>query len=347
MQTNVSTHRVADVILVAVTVYNDTSIDCRVRIQNQLNGPVLPPRRAGLPVSGWDTAGYDGSVLAGERITVGYACPVDDDSIPSASEVVSVEAHADDMMNTHSPPDASITSPVDTVIRTLGRARPPIDAIPDSTSNSRLISTSTPLCSFSSYSEGDCTETRVESKTKAKAKAKSTPTPTETDPDTTSMTSESQTNQTLLPPCVDAWLADIEDRCAQSADTNLSAMNNARQTIPEETDTEATSSAPSEPTESSVKTEYRALTEVKTRIDQIITTPPHTIEQPIRALRHIATRTVHPSSSPNVSDTRYKETSVVDNSELPYCSGESSGEHADIGPATERAWSSNRDGLPE
>ena len=43
--------------LVGVRVRNDEAVPRRVRIESRIDGPLLPPRRGGVPESGWDATG--------------------------------------------------------------------------------------------------------------------------------------------------------------------------------------------------------------------------------------------------------------------------------------------------
>lgn len=317
MQTSVSTHRAANVILVAVTVYNNTSVDCRVRVQNRLNGPVLPPRQAGIPASGWDTAGYNGYVPAGKRMTIGYACPSDDndddDTVPSIDETVSVEAHAGNIADSTSI-NTSIPSPTDAVIRTLGRARPPVDA----------VSGSNPISRFSSDSPTDNGAETLG-----------------TDRDITSAVSASKNKQTLLPPCVDTWLTAIEGQSDQSMGIDQSVSNRTRQTRINMMNIAHAPRTSSKPNKQLTEAEYEALEEIKTRVDHIITPSPHVADQPISALRQIATRTIDTSSSSGASDMQHMEASVADDSKVTCHCRSDSEKHTDINSAPDRTQSTN------
>ncbi|WP_251342185.1 hypothetical protein [Haloplanus halophilus] len=108
-----------DVALVTVDLRNPSPVDRRVRVENRLDGPVLPPRRAGVPEPGWDDDGFTGVVPAGERRALGYACPA-----PGERPPVSV---ADEGRAT----DGEPVSAVATAVRELADARPPADAVPD------------------------------------------------------------------------------------------------------------------------------------------------------------------------------------------------------------------------
>jgi len=111
----------ADVTLVTVEVRNPSSVPRRVRVTNRLDGRVLPPRRDGVPESGWDEEGFEGVVPSDGRRVLGYAC-----SAPSCRPPVSVtdEGRA---------ADAEESATAATVLRELGDARPPADALPSAT----------------------------------------------------------------------------------------------------------------------------------------------------------------------------------------------------------------------
>lgn len=124
-------------LLVAGQLSNDTPVDRRVRLENRLDGPVLPPRANGVPEAGWDENGYETVVPAGERVAVGYACPVLSTESPvtesppteprvtepPAELVANDRATADDAAE-----DTPLTLPA--VVRRLGAAEPPRDAVP-------------------------------------------------------------------------------------------------------------------------------------------------------------------------------------------------------------------------
>lgn len=92
----------------------------RVRIENRLDGPVWPPRRRGVPAEGWTDEGFAGVVAPDDRLLLGYACPAEPADPPAAIAAEVPEAEAG---------DGSVT-PLE-VVRALGRAAPPHDAVPD------------------------------------------------------------------------------------------------------------------------------------------------------------------------------------------------------------------------
>jgi hypothetical protein len=107
-----------DVVLVTVRLRNPSPVDRRVRVDNRLDGTVLPPRRAGVPEPGWDADGFEGLVPAGERRAIGYACPAPETRPPVA---VVDEGRATEVNEATTAADA---------VRELGDACPPVDALP-------------------------------------------------------------------------------------------------------------------------------------------------------------------------------------------------------------------------
>ncbi|MFW5935376.1 MAG: hypothetical protein ACOCQL_05955 [Halolamina sp.] len=113
MELDWSQEAAGPVTLVHARLRNERATDRRVRLRNRLDGPVLPPRRHGVPEAGWDREGTTAVVPAGERVAVGYACPA-----PAADPpVVVVEVTATEG-------DAEEESP-ETAVRELGDHRPP------------------------------------------------------------------------------------------------------------------------------------------------------------------------------------------------------------------------------
>ncbi|ELZ95064.1 hypothetical protein C440_08307 [Haloferax mucosum ATCC BAA-1512] len=135
-----------DVALVTVKFDNDAPVDRRVRLRNRLDGPVLPPRRDGVPASGWDDDGFEGTVPAESTIALGYACPAaslvsgtgsesvfhpDSDLDPSTVVDIDVLGRADEVSASR----RDISTAAD-VVRELGTSRPPADAVPAAVGNS-------------------------------------------------------------------------------------------------------------------------------------------------------------------------------------------------------------------
>jgi hypothetical protein len=107
------------VTLVTVTLTGD-GVARRVRVEQQLDGPVWPPRREGRPADGWDERGYEGVVPADERLALGYATPA-----PPAESPVAITEKEPASEDT----DGRPTEPAE-VVRMLGDPAPPRDAVP-------------------------------------------------------------------------------------------------------------------------------------------------------------------------------------------------------------------------
>lgn len=123
-----SVDRDAGVSLVRCRVHNDGAVRRRVRIESRFDGPVLPPRQAGVPEAGWDSAGVTLDLAAGERRALGFAVvappvepPVeltetttidgcDDDESPHRDETAAAVLRE---LADHRPPRAAVESGVD------------------------------------------------------------------------------------------------------------------------------------------------------------------------------------------------------------------------------------------
>lgn len=82
--------RESDMSLVRCRVHNDDAVRRRVRIESRLDGPVLPPRRAGVPETGWDATGVTLQLASDERRALGFAVPAP--PVEPPVELVSVES---------------------------------------------------------------------------------------------------------------------------------------------------------------------------------------------------------------------------------------------------------------
>ncbi|MFB6068298.1 MAG: hypothetical protein ABEJ90_00020 [Halobacterium sp.] len=118
MNVDWSVESVDGMALVTVELHNPTPVDRRVRVENELAGDVLPPRRQGVVERGWDDGGYGGVVAADDRVSLGYACPAPVERPPVT---VSDEGRADG-------DDGEATA--NSAIRELGDPSPPADAVP-------------------------------------------------------------------------------------------------------------------------------------------------------------------------------------------------------------------------
>lgn len=135
VRADVTTNGAVGVVLVAVTLRNETAVDVRVRVENDLDGPVLPPRQAGVPAAGWDEGGFTGTVPADATVGIGYACPVGDGGTARCPDPNSGASPASDpiSLDVLGPADETDSAAPDRVadaVRTLGRATPPADAVP-------------------------------------------------------------------------------------------------------------------------------------------------------------------------------------------------------------------------
>ena len=105
-----------------VTVHlRDIDVPTRVRVQNRLDGPVWPPRSEGVPEAGWTDTGFAGVVGKGSH-ALGYATPAPPTGDPA--ELVEAVPEPD------SDPVWTATETPDDVVRRLGDAAPPADAVP-------------------------------------------------------------------------------------------------------------------------------------------------------------------------------------------------------------------------
>lgn len=116
----------------------------RVRIENRLDGPVWPPRRRGVPASGWDAEGVTCTVAADETRGLGYASPAP--AVEPPAEIVRTEpvlpddGRTDRLANVPAAVDGrdlpeignvpDVQPTPDGVVRALGDPRPPRDAVP-------------------------------------------------------------------------------------------------------------------------------------------------------------------------------------------------------------------------
>jgi len=96
-----------------------------VRIESRLE-PVWPPRRQGRPVAGWTETGFEGFVEADEPLVIGYATPAE--PVEPPADVTAQPATGDEQTET-------VTARA--LVRTLGEAAPPRDALPEPTAETQ------------------------------------------------------------------------------------------------------------------------------------------------------------------------------------------------------------------
>lgn len=104
--------------LVRVVLQNTATVSQTVRVRNELAGPVLPPRQRGVPEAGWSRDGFEGTVPADGRLSLGYASPA-----PAVEPPVTVDRLGRCSVDEEPPQPAA-------VVRDQGRYRPPTDAVP-------------------------------------------------------------------------------------------------------------------------------------------------------------------------------------------------------------------------
>lgn len=109
---------------VACRVHNAAAVPRRVRVRNRIDGPVLPPRRSGVPESGWDAAGVTLRLEPNERRGVGFAVVASTDGRTADPPV---EIAAVDPIDDRDAP--AVTA--DAAVRSLGDHRPPRDVLAD------------------------------------------------------------------------------------------------------------------------------------------------------------------------------------------------------------------------
>jgi len=118
--------REGDASLVRCRVRNDDAVPRRVRIESRLGAPVLPPRRGGLPESGWDEAGVTLRLDPGERRALGFAAraPPTDPPVEIA-DVEAVDTTAESVSEEPIARDERAGSATAVALRRLGDHRPP------------------------------------------------------------------------------------------------------------------------------------------------------------------------------------------------------------------------------
>ena len=114
--------RVEEVTLVELAVASEH--DAAVTIRSDV-APVWPPRRRGQPAAGWEGDSFQGRVAAGERLVLGYASP--GAPVEPPARVV----HTAPPGGSDGPPTARA------LVRSLGEASPPRDALSVSDRDSR------------------------------------------------------------------------------------------------------------------------------------------------------------------------------------------------------------------
>lgn len=101
----------------------------RIRVENCLDGPVWPPRRAGVPAEGWDADAFECVLAADETRPLGYASPAD--PVDRPMKIAGAEPTDPDGTDGFGPradvPDVEDTA--ESVVRELDSPLPPRDAV--------------------------------------------------------------------------------------------------------------------------------------------------------------------------------------------------------------------------
>lgn len=127
MDADWTTAREGDATLVSVVLEVDRPR--RVRVTNELDGPVWPPRRRGVPAASWDETGFEGRVEG--RRALGYATPAPPDSEEPPVDVEWLGPADGDPDAGPAHPNVPAVEPTpDGVVRALGDPGPPRDAVP-------------------------------------------------------------------------------------------------------------------------------------------------------------------------------------------------------------------------
>ncbi len=113
------TERRGGITLVEAAVTNDGTTPRQVRLASELDGPVWPPRRRGVPAEGWTDGTLTVQLSPGERVGLGFASPAD----PVDPPVSVVESR-------RASPDGGIGETPTDVVRALGDPAPPRDVSP-------------------------------------------------------------------------------------------------------------------------------------------------------------------------------------------------------------------------
>ena len=167
----------------------------RVRLKNELDGPVWPPRRRGVPAAGWTESGFECVLGADESQALGYACPAPAEDPPLV--VAEAEPVDPDEVEPAFEPRGAVPSVEETptgVVRALGSPRPPRDAVPTPDANAGTSTGS---------DDGSATDSPSEASTTAATTAT---------PDADGRSGEPRVE------AVDAWLGGVEARLELAAE---------------------------------------------------------------------------------------------------------------------------------
>jgi len=186
--------------LVSATVANRADEPLTVRLRAAT--PVMPPRRRGVPAEGWDGRTVRLTVPAGQRRGVGFATR----EAPPDPPVEVVDRSADEPGSDRDDPHGDLDDP-DAVVRTLGDARPPRDAVPAGDPPSGTDPGDAACDDPRATADADAAAEWewVEEAAPASAAAA-----TETTPEDERTAADGDAD---LPPAVADWFADVARRC--------------------------------------------------------------------------------------------------------------------------------------
>lgn len=240
------------VAFVTVRLRNPTPVARRLRVTNRLDGPVLPPRTAGVPDPGWDDAGVTVVVPPETTRPLGYACPLGEydteERAEPAAAVVADDRVASDPETTHEYSGDCVRD----AVRDLGRPAPPRDAVPAPDADDRR--------SVAGRQSSD---------------ADTPPASTTIDSPPTSATSDS------FPPALAAWLAGVERRVAAAE-----ALDAATE-VEAATATVAGLEVPPDDLADRLATDRRLAADLATRADRLAERA-ETASVPAEALRRLS-----------------------------------------------------------
>ncbi|WP_440990383.1 DUF7857 domain-containing protein [Haloarchaeobius baliensis] len=127
VELDVETERRDCVTFVAATVHNDGHTARRVTLEPACR-PVWPPRRQGVPATGWDGDAVTLTVPAGRTAGVGFATPAaPDEPVLTVAAVGVVDGTRGE--------NAEMDPAPEHVVRALGDPTPPADAVPVAAEN--------------------------------------------------------------------------------------------------------------------------------------------------------------------------------------------------------------------
>jgi hypothetical protein len=173
-----------DVTLVHVAVRSD--VTRAVRIENELSGPVWPPRTQGQPLPGWDEDGYVGTVVPESPLLLGYATPAEPAEPPVS---LAVDANPGTV-------DEELTPAA--LVRVLGEAGPPRAAVPELARNGTDADTADGPEDPSCPEAGTVHQRHTGDETNSDRSCR-----------------DATAGPSTLPPALDSWLAAVEERVAR------------------------------------------------------------------------------------------------------------------------------------